>query len=149
MRKPSFFARLPSFLKAASSCSLEEFVVLVELLPVSHLLLPHGLQVMSGHHLLLLQGHVLSFLLVDRNAEELLILSQLVSLSVAAVTLLLRVLCIKFLVHVRLLEAVFCVHLHYDILSLFGAEVRFVILAVHSALVGPIYTCLFHLHRDK
>lgn len=89
MREPSFFARLSSFLKAAFSCSLEEFVVLVELLPVSHLFLPHGLQVMSCHHFLLLQGHILSFLLVDSNAKVLLILSQLVSLSVIEVTLLL------------------------------------------------------------
>lgn len=73
---------------AAFSCSLEKFVVLIELLPMSHLFFPHGLQVMSGHHLLLLKGHVLSLLLVDCNTEELLVLSQFAGLRIAIVALL-------------------------------------------------------------
>lgn len=68
---------------------MEELVILIELLPVSHLLLPHRLEIMSGHHFLLLEGHVLSPLLVDSDAKELLILFLLPLLGNTAIILLL------------------------------------------------------------
>jgi len=104
---------------------------------------------MSGHHFLLLKGHVLSLLLVNSDTEELLILVLLLVLGIAAVILLLAELLVQSLVHELLLEVIISVHLRHDVLCFLGAEVRFVVLAVHVALVRPLSASLIHLHCDE
>lgn len=104
---------------------------------------------MSGHHFLLSESHVLSPLLVNRDAEVLLILGHLRCLCNTAIMLLLGELLVESLVHKLLLELIISVHFCHNVLSLLGAKVRFVVLAVNIALACPLSASLIHLHSNE
>ena len=147
-----------SILASSSLHSVEQRVGRLEVFAVLHLLFPHNLQVAPTHsnskvlpsNLLLLS--LLRFLLVlrlDRLSEVLVVELQLhASLLLVCEPLVVK-LHLQLAVDELLLLRILVGHLHDDLSSLLGAEVRLVVLFVFEGLFVAQLLSLLHLHGNE